>query len=210
MIGHFLFPQTCMICGTLGVSACHECLKGSLNPLQARCIQCGKPFPCGIHPDSIPVFSGNIHEGICREMILHLKYRGRSSLGEVMGKALASSISLPENADYLVPIPLHSGSKRKFNQSLLIAKGIQKELGILVLDSLKWKVSQGRQVNKDPVQRKQMPQDVFRISLGELKGKRIILVDDVITTGTTLNRAVRFFRRNGSFPVAAITWTASL
>jgi len=143
-------------------------------------------------------------------MILRLKYSHLSGLGKPMGQALAKKMNIDLRADFLVPIPLHRNSTRKFNQALLISKGLQLEWRIPVKDILKWNCVSVRQTKKQLEDRKKLDMDAFSIDPSLIRGKRVIIFDDVITTGTTLTRAMNILRASESFPIAAVTWTATI
>lgn len=127
-----------------------------------------------------------------------------------MGKALAKKLHIDLGPDFLVPIPLHRESHRKFNQALLISKGLQSEWGIPVKDVLKWDLVNVRQTKKELSDRKKMDKDAFSICSASLRDKRVIIIDDVMTTGTTLSRAMESLRAGGAIPIAAVTWTATM
>ncbi|MDI9369947.1 MAG: ComF family protein [Synergistaceae bacterium] len=191
---HLLWPVACPFCGSVGESACVLCLRRLLEP----------PMPIDL--GGLSLSSGGEHEGVMRELVLALKYGGDRSLGKAMGRALAETFPRPD-ADLLVPIPLHRGGERSFNQSAAIAEGAGTVWGIPVLDGLAWSERRAAQTSLGLVDRKMMPADVFRTVKRGISGRRVVLVDDVSTTGTTLLRAAGAVGRGGGRVESAMTWT---
>ncbi|MGC9490807.1 MAG: ComF family protein [Thermovirgaceae bacterium] len=138
-----------------------------------------------------------------------LKYEGQKALGRRMGETLARKTVLPEGIDYLLPVPLHRSSERPYNQALEIARGISSIRGWSVMDALEWNIDGKRQVEKTAEERKNLPEGALLFSgkQGSLKGKRVLLVDDVSTTGTTLRRCVEAIKYSGAGVLGAVVWT---
>ena len=126
--------------------------------------------------------------------ILHqLKYRHKTELGVFMGLLLGERLKIScqfSSADFLVPVPLHLArqKKRGYNQSQLICKGASEILQIPVsVNNLVRILETTSQTKKSRYMRYENMQSVFLVSNPELfKNKHLILVDDVITTGATL------------------------
>lgn len=194
--GHLLWPHACPLCGAIGVPACVSCLLPLLSP----------PLPLLFGPLSLE--AGGIHEGILRDVVLELKYGGNRSLGVVMGRALGRIFPEP-GGDLLVPVPLHQDSERDYNQSRALAEGIAAEWNFPVADILKWKNVRGAQTLLEESERKNMPSDALISSERKIAGKKIILVDDVATTGTTLLRSAAAIEMLGGRVVLAVTWTVA-
>ena len=156
--------------------------------------------------ENIALWSGGEHDGILRELVLALKYGGDRSLGVAMGRALGRIFPRPD-ADLLVPVPLHRGSERAYNQSFALAKGAAREWGMHVREGLFWNTQRSAQTSLGSDERRAMPPDAFSPLSKILSGKRIVLVDDVATTGTTFERAAESVRRGGGVPVLALSWS---
>ncbi len=135
-------------------------------------------------------------EGKLQSIIHGLKYQGYTSLGVKAGRKIGEVIEAADDlpkADVLLPVPLHPLKKRErgYNQSELISQGIEEVTGIPVRTDLlrrrKYTVSQ-TQLSLE--ERKENVGDAFEINekrRDEVTGKSFILVDDVITTGSTIN-----------------------
>lgn len=137
----------------------------------------------------------NKGEGIQR-LMHQLKYRERKDVGLWLGKKLAREIMASnrfKDIELIVPIPLHPKKefKRGYNQSMLIAKGIEEVSGVKCHDLLKRIENSGSQTRKGKYDRWLNVSSAFRVDqIGSLKNKNILLIDDVVTTGATLEAAV--------------------
>jgi len=132
-------------------------------------------------------------EGKVQHLIHQLKYKGFREVGVYVGKELG--ILLNENArfsdiDFIIPVPLHKSKlqKRGFNQSELFARGLEKSMKAVVIDdNLYRKVASSTQTKKSRWERYKNVNDIFGIRDESLfKNKKLLLVDDVITTGSTI------------------------
>jgi len=128
-----------------------------------------------------------------QNLIHQIKYRGNQQLGEFMGKKIGNTIinsALFNKIDIIVPVPLHPKKlkKRGFNQSTCIAKGISSVIDKPVLESTVIRTSYtDTQTRKNRINRWQNVKDVFEVAdIKALYNKNILVVDDVITTGSTL------------------------
>ena len=132
-------------------------------------------------------------EGKVQHLIHELKYKGNADAGVYLGQALGKSIKeapLFQNVDFLIPVPLHPKreKERGYNQSLMIARGISETTGIPIGEKyLMRSVNTATQTHKSKEERWKNVKDIFEIRHPEqLKGKYVLLVDDVLTTGATL------------------------
>lgn len=136
----------------------------------------------------------HFRKGSNYQQIIHfIKYRGMKELGRECGKRLGESLSEAEsfrNVDVIVPVPLHPKKRRKrgYNQSEWIALGIAETLQKpVVTDNLYRKVHTSTQTKKSRLERWQNVEGIFEVNDPEsFSGKHILLVDDVATTGATL------------------------
>jgi ComF family protein len=130
-----------------------------------------------------------------RNLVHQLKYQGRRDVGIFLGRMLGSTLkeSGMQQPDFIVPVPLHRKKQRRrgYNQSELIARGISEVLNVIVCtNALRRTVFTDTQTRRKRYERWTNVENVFRSSGSEfLKGKHILLVDDVITTGATLEAA---------------------
>ena len=201
---HFLWPATCPQCGALGVLICDLCIDALAERRFPRCAVCGGSFPCARH-DAYPLWSPVPYETPARRLIHRLKYGGERALGPLMGASLGRCLPPPVGASVLVPVPLHLGSARGYNQAREIARGLGKQWGLPVEDALQWTCAWEFQARRSSRSRRELPAGALRWVGAPTAG--VVLVDDVRTTGTTLERCAAAARQGGSGVVACVVWS---
>jgi len=206
ILTHLVWPQVCPVCGKIVESYCFECIESIIDPLPPFCLECGGKYGVPCCKDSVPCFAATIHDGLPRDLLLRLKYKNIKSLGVILGKLVAQNACLP-SADLIVPIPLHKRSTREYNQTSLIGQGISEARKIKLDDSiLVWKKNRPNQTDMHGIQRATLPLDSI-ISKSSVRNKKIILVDDVYTTGGTMRAAKAAIEDSGGSVVAALLWS---
>ena len=132
-------------------------------------------------------------DGGVRPMIHALKYREYSEVGEMLGRMAARRFpTLSKDFDLIVPVPLHPRKQRQrgYNQARLIAQGLSRATGIPVQEGLRRKVYTDSQTGQSYSERKSAMKGKFALSPNtHVAGIRILLVDDVLTTGATVQAA---------------------
>jgi len=214
-----LFPRHCIGCGRPGVYLCSEC-RASLPYLQPPyCAICGRPLFYGrlcLRCQHVPLQIDGIrgiclYQGIAREAIHQFKYQGVRELAEPLGEMLYDywrSHRLP--GTLVVPVPLHPHRLRRrgYNQASLLAAAFGQRAGLPVADNLLWRrrdtPSQVEML--DLVMRWQNVQGAFTCSGASLTGQRILLIDDVATTGATLEACATALRAGGATSVWALVF----
>lgn len=207
---HIFFPSNCPACGRLAVAFCKKCLdEAAASPQQPFCAECGGPYGKPCCHDSVPCCAAAFHDGAARDFILALKYRNMRALGHAMGERMAAAFPRPE-ADCVVPMPLHIGSRRAYNQTELIARGLASSWGLPVETcAVSWGVRRAPQTGRSAAERAGISADAFAVS-DLLRGRSVVLVDDVYTTGSTVRAALSALRRAGARPAAVMLWTRRL
>ncbi len=226
----FILPTSCAHCGSrLGESPipffCSSCWTDFTLLQGPVCSCCGKPFEspetlthspdheCGACRLNRPFFDQSLSvgyfEGSLREAIHQFKYRPCRALGKPLGQWMRSNIRLISDVDLFIPVPLHAKrlKKRGFNQSLLLAFQISKKYKIPIsYDNLVRIKPTKPQVDLSSDDRIENVADAFTVQHSALiKEKKIILVDDVLTTGATMNECARVLKDAGAGQVTALT-----
>jgi Predicted amidophosphoribosyltransferases len=146
-----------------------------------------------------------------RELVHRLKYQHQASLASPMSSLLYEYMAdNPLPADVLVPVPLFPRRRRirGYNQSALLAQGLARRLGLPVDDRTLVRArntaSQAETANAEA--RKLNVSGAFQCKGGALRSKRVLLIDDVATTGATLNACAQALREAGAASVWALTF----
>lgn len=198
-----IYPNLCFICGeTLLKSESHICLTCLNNiPRTNYHLLTDNPVEKRFWGKA-PIFRGTsfffFQKGSPFQKLLHeLKYKGNKEIGEILGRyAAAELLNSPDfcSIDIIIPIPLHPKrfAQRGYNQSEWIGKGLS-----AVLDkpqdtnTLKRVKQTTTQTKKSVFERFENTEGIFELSgAKELEGKHLLLIDDVLTTGSTLNAAI--------------------
>ena len=196
---HLFFPRHCLLCGrSLAEGEEHICLYCLCElPRTDHHLQVGNPLQEALQ-EAFPFERGMAffyfeRGGKMRQFIHAIKYKGNKEAGYWIGRHVAHELMAAQSDfvqfDYLVPVPLHRDRQRQrgFNQSEWIARGLQSVWGTpLDTTSLCRTQATGSQTHHSPLERWQNVCAVFKASEGSpLAGKRVLLVDDVCTTGST-------------------------
>ncbi len=138
-------------------------------------------------------------------LIHNFKYRRKTTLGKSLGRRLGEILkkeSLLEEIDYLIPVPLHPSRQRErgYNQSKILGQGISERTALPLLDrALLRKKNTRDQTDLSPEEREKNVKDAFEVrDKSVLKGKGVLLVDDVMTTGATLRECSRVLKKAGA------------
>ena len=224
----FLLPPQCPCCerfleeGQQGF--CPNCLSEIQWIEPPFCSICGIPFiskeveghPCGACLTHRKYFTMaralGAYEGSLREAVHRWKYEGKTRLTPFFGEWMAVGLNhywKSDSFDLLLPVPLHTQRLRErgFNQALLLVKELSRRIGIPYEKTiLQKKRPTIPQVNLSGVEREKGVRGAFHvIGKKELEGRSVLLVDDVYTTGATVNECSRVLRRGGAERVDVFT-----
>lgn len=208
------FPQWCISCGREGGYICDICrqLLPVINP--PICPRCGRPQSqgticsgCRDVPAEIDgIRSPFIFDGVIRKAIHELKYRNlRALVPSLAGLLHGYLVENPVPADVLVPVPLHRKRwrERGYNQSALLARELGSLSGLSVIaDCLvrhSYALPQARSAGLS--ERHKNVANAFTCLDGRLQGKQVLLIDDVSTSGATLNACAGVLKAAGAASV---------
>ena len=141
-------------------------------------------------------------------LVRNLKYRGVTRLAPGMGRAMARAFEAiqPTGADCVVPVPMHKKRLRKrgFNHAALLAQEAGDRLGLPMNDALE-RVRNTRQQARLPDEKRRVNMEGAIALRGDVKGRRVILVDDVCTTGSTQESCAKVLKSAGIPSIFAVT-----
>lgn len=228
-IADLIFPPRCITCDNLlerhgPLPFCPPCLDGIRFIRSPLCPRCGVPFPvtegedhlCGDcltaeKPYAVARAVGRYEETLLTA-IHQFKYRGRTGIGEILGRIMAdfaAGIWDMKVFERIVPVPLHRKRLRErgFNQAVILARELSKRFDIpLDFTSLRREVFTPPQVGLGREERSANVHGAFSARHPErITGRRILLVDDVYTTGSTLAECARVLLRANAETVTVLT-----
>ena len=227
-----VYPPACAGCGVLlgsGAGLCPGCWSKLAFIERPYCEVLGTPFSHDLGPgilsaDAIanpPPFerlrSVALYDDLARNLVHSLKYRDRTDLAPMMaGWMLRAGDGAVEAADVIVPVPLHRLRLiwRKFNQAAELSRALAALSGTPVLiDAVRRTKRTRRQIGLSPRARAENVRSAFAVTpegREALFGRRVVLVDDVYTTGATVAAVARTLKRAGAADVTVLTFARAL
>lgn len=192
-----IYPKTCAGCGMRGMWLCDLCERETLSlDIPGGCRRCGEPLfegrcGCADLPSAIECARAfAAYEGWVSAAVKRMKYEREPDRARHLATCLAPLLADLGPVDALVPVPLHSSKERDrgFNQSRLLAVHLSGMAGIPVIDVLRRTRKTVSQTTLSGRQRRENVRDVFAMdgSWHLRAGQRLVLIDDVRTTGATL------------------------
>ena len=210
-------PPRCYLCGQLVAyksGLCPDCfMKISYISADASCPLCGRPYEvttkavctqCLVHkPKYTSARAIMVYDDNSKRLILPFKHADRTDMAPFLGQQLLTfGQTQIDKCDVIIPVPLHKSRlrQRKYNQALLLARYIAKKTHKTLLPDTLVRVRPTRSQGHDSAtQRKKNVQKAFAVRKGsDLKGHRILLIDDVRTTGATLDACSVALRKAGA------------
>ncbi len=224
---NLLFPPQCLVChapvgsnGTLCV-ACWQQIRFITDPY---CTTCGNPFDFSLGAGAIcgecirehpPYAMGRAvfrYDEHSRALVTRLKYADQSQLAATYGLWLANfGKEVVAKSDVIVPVPLHYWRflGRRYNQSALLAYALSKHCGLPVIPDALKRIRRTRpQPGLTRQQRQENVKGAFIVSprhAAQLKGKTLLLIDDVMTTSATIHECSRVLLKAGAMQVYVLT-----
>lgn len=219
----FALPPRCGGCGAITDdvdSFCVECWR-ELEFLGASgCVRCGLPLEatdsetcgaCLARPPRLERIRAAVAYGdISRSIAIRLKYGRNVGLARTMSRYMHALIADVPCDSMLVPVPLHRGRlwSRGFNQAAIVARDLSRRTGVEVaVDALSRIRPTAPLKGMNMRQRRRTVAGAFRVNpRTRLNGRTIILIDDVLTTGSTANACARVLKRAGAERVDLVSW----
>ncbi len=223
-----MFPDDCRICeqplqNLSRIPVCPACLS-SPKPLQAEffCRACRTPFAddypldehdlCTVCREGLANFdaaySFGSYEGTLQQLIHLFKYAKIEKLADPLSRFLHDALPLDANFDLVIAMPMHWRKRweRGFNQAELLASPIARRFGLPLATNLRRTRLTKSQAGLNESERRANLRGSFRLQRpDQVAGKRILLIDDVFTTGSTLRAAAAVLKEAGAAHVAALT-----
>jgi ComF family protein len=214
----FFFPRRCVGCGKIGNFLCSDCSQKLPRLLPPFCQKCGKhessgvlcPACWGQQSDIDGIRSVFRFEGTVRRAVHDLKYHNLKSIDVCLATLMADYLrnnTVP--GDALVPVPLHPRRLRErgYNQSSLLAEKLGKLTALSVLEGCLCRVKDSLpQARTSTVEeRRKNVEKAFKCQNGKLQGKAFILIDDVCTSGATLESCAAALKAAGAVSVWGFT-----
>jgi ComF family protein len=209
-------PTLCVACRepVSGEGVCAQCWSKLSFIAPPFCPRLGIPFVYDPGPELLsmeaianpPAYSraraAVRYDDVARTLVHALKYQDRTDLAPAMGRWMArAGHQLLEQADILVPVPLHwrRGWSRRYNQSGALARIIERQTGVkLISEALRRVRPTEQQIGLSRPQRASNVQGAFKVAAdrnGDIAGRRVILIDDVLTSGATVDACARALLR---------------
>jgi len=209
-----LYPRCCVGCGKEGGFICNSCCQSLLRIMPPLCPRCGRSQASGILCSTCVSWLAAIDgirspfqfDGVMRKAIHQLKYRNLRAIAEPLAGLLSDCLTahyMP--AEVLVPVPLHSKRLRErgYNQSGLLARELAKLAGLPVIDGclIRKRLAPPQAKTQNVKERRGNVADAFVCRDHRLKGSQVLLIDDVTTSGATLDACAAALKDAGAASV---------
>ena len=218
----FALPPRCGGCGTIVAdvhSFCPDCWKNVEFLGETGCTTCGMPLQateqatCGACLARAPRIARTraavAYGDLARGLAIRLKYGRKVAIARTMARYMTPLVG-DGGERVLVPVPLHRTRlwQRGFNQSALVARELSRRLGIPADPLALRRVRRTPPLKgMSPLQRRRTVAGAFKVrDKGAVAGKTVILVDDVLTTGSTAEACARTLKRAGAARVELVSW----
>jgi len=153
-------------------------------------------------------YSFGYYDGPLRKMIHHLKYASIAVLADPLGELMVRALPLDLQVDMIVPVPLHWRRRlwRGYNQCELLARPLESRLRVPLVRAIRKTRHTETQASSTPAERRSNLTGAFVLAGQQIvEGKRVLLVDDVLTTGATVMMCSALLRRGGAKSVTVLT-----
>ena len=219
----FALPPRCPGCGLIVDevhSFCADCWKQVEFLGNSGCRTCGLPLeateieecgPClAVEPRIARTRAAVAYDDLSRGLAIRLKYGRKVAIARTMARYMAPLVNPPDGEAVLVPVPLHRARlwSRGFNQSALVARELSRRLSIAADPFALQRTRRTPPLKGMSLsQRRRTVAGAFKVAdAARVKGRTVILVDDVLTTGSTADACARALKRAGAVRVELVSW----
>ena len=225
---NLVFPPSCVHCGREGELLCHICVAESTAVLSNGCRKCAEPLTragtctrCVAERSSLDrLYCSYMYDSPVGSAIKAFKFDDIRALGPVLAELFNIEAMRRSNAELVVPVPLHSSRSRArgYNQSEVLGRLLSRRLGVEFRDDVLVRVRDTTPQTGQPtaVARQRSLASVFEVRSGvtrsmtkniarDIDGKRVLLVDDVFTTGSTVKSCAAALKSAGASWVGVAT-----
>jgi competence protein ComFC len=213
----WFYPPCCCSCGKIGKLVCDDCFSSIQIPGIKTCSKCGEPIAkrglcsrCHSHPPHFhSLRSLGYYSGVLRDVIHSLKYQRNLGLGEFFSVPLLQVIQHEKwPIDLVTAVPLNKKrqKERGYNQAEILAKPVARRMGIAYISNLLHRVKDtNSQVGLSLQERQNNVANAFVAESALVVSKNILIVDDVATTGSTMDACAKALMDVGTNQVFALT-----
>lgn len=208
-----LAPHECLGCGVQGALICNNCMV-NLPKITERCYRCRRLSDsnltcpkCRKQSKLSRVKVATIYSGLAKELVWKLKFSGAQAAAKSMAIKMKQQIETNINL-IVVPVPTATirVRQRGYDQAVLLAKELAKQTGLKYVSCLS-RTNQAHQVGAGRTQRIKQLSDAFRVTKpNQIPAAHILLIDDVITTGATLESAALILKKAGAKRIDALVF----
>jgi ComF family protein len=226
-VASLFYPALCAVCHAPVTGAnyvCQDCFDKAQRIVAPFCAKCSEPFSgaidgeftCPNCADRTLAFDAAVaayrSRGVVRFVILQFKYNRqlhlRHPVAEWLQEAMNDARLRDRNFDCIVPVPLHPARfrERGFNQAELLARILGQRISVTLSRALERTRYTTTQTAFDRIDRMENLRGAFRLRKRiDMRGLQVLLVDDILTTGSTLSECARVLREAGALSVYAVT-----
>ncbi len=212
-----LFPARCVSCYRIGESLCSHCRSQIQFVTPPFCPRCSHPLKshaeacpnCRAYPLHLThVRAVGFHEGALREAIHALKYKRRTDVAVPLAALLQRQLLRTEqDVDLITAVPLHPDRQRQrgYNQAEILARELAPRVGLPYLDGMKRIRPTADQIGLDVAMRHENVRAAFAADQTAFRGRHVLIVDDVCTTGATLDACAVALLAQGASRIYGLT-----
>lgn len=203
-IASLIAPFDCLICGSEGQLICTECLPKAIITKRLTCYRCNRLsdggrtcISCRSSSKLAGVTVASHYDGAIKELIYALKYQRAQAAAKLCAELITPLLD-PLQFDIVIPVPTSPtrGRQRGYNQAALIARAVSEKLGLPYSESLV-RLQDVHQVGLAKLERLKQVEGIFAV-YKSASDQRVLLVDDVITTGATMVECAKVLKAAGA------------